>query len=179
MSIPTPRLDLIEMTPEFLRAVLARDRARASALIGLELPDEWPDAPSLLELRLKQVEDHPRLRPWLLRAIGLRESQRMIGHIGFHTAPGAHYLERWAPGGVEFGFTIMPEHRRQGFAREASLGLMHWAQAHHGVTQFVMTISPHNTASLGLAASLGFQRVGSHEDEVDGLEGVFVLAKDS
>lgn len=86
--ITTKRLDLVEMTPEFLRASLAGDRAAASAVIGLEVPEGWPEVPSLLKLRLQQIENDPRLQPWLLRAIGLRDSRTMVGHIGFHGAPG-------------------------------------------------------------------------------------------
>lgn len=32
--------------------------------------------------------------------------QQMIGHIGFHTQPGAPYLQEIAPAGVEFGYTV-------------------------------------------------------------------------
>ena len=99
----------------------------------------------------------------------------MIGHIGFHTSAGAQYLEQWSPGGVEFGFTIFPPHRRKGYAREASLALMRWARGVYDVTSFVVTISPGNGPSLALAADLGFVRVGAHVDEVDGPEDVLVL----
>jgi RimJ/RimL family protein N-acetyltransferase len=40
------------------------------------------------------------------------------------------------------------------------------------VTKFVLSIRPDNAASQALAAELGFVRVGSHPDEVDGLEDV-------
>ena len=162
------------MTPAFLRASLDGDRDRAAAIIGLRLPGTWPDAPSLLSLRLGQLEADPGLQPWLLRAMGLRKTGELVGYIGCHTAPGARYLDDWSPGGVEFGFTVCPPHRRQGFAREAARALMHWARDQHHVESFVLTISPTNAPSLALAASLGFIRVGSHMDEEDGLEDVFV-----
>ena len=163
------------MTPAFLRASLRRNAAEASEQIRLKVPDTWPDIESVLALRLEQLESNPALQPWLLRAIGLRDSGEMIGHIGFHTSPGAGYLGQWSPRGVEFGFTIFPAYRRRGYAREASLALMQWAQETHGVHSFVVTISPNNVASLALAVGLGFVRVGEHEDEVDGREDVFVL----
>jgi RimJ/RimL family protein N-acetyltransferase len=99
----------------------------------------------------------------------------MIGHIGFHDSPGADYLSEWSPGGAEFGFTIFASHRRKGYAREASLALIDWARKAHGVTSFVVTISPGNVASQKLATELGFVRVGSHIDEIDGAEDVLVL----
>jgi RimJ/RimL family protein N-acetyltransferase len=52
---------------------------------------------------------------------------------------------------------------------------MRWARDEHGITEFVVSISPGNTPSLRLAASLGFVKVGSHIDEVDGLEDIFRL----
>ena len=52
------------------------------------------------------------------------------------------------------------------------MALMRWAHEDHGVTRFVLSIRPDNTASQNLAASLGFARIGSHLDEVDGLEDI-------
>jgi RimJ/RimL family protein N-acetyltransferase len=97
----------------------------------------------------------------------------MVGHIGFHTAPGASYLKDWAPAEVEFGYTVSSAHRRRGYAREASLALMQWACQVHGVTEFLISVGRENSASRALAAALGFSKVGSHVDEVDGVEDVF------
>ena len=169
-AIRTNRLDLIPMTPAFMRASLSGDLIEAERHVGLTLPRTWPDIRDVLALRLGQLESEPTLQPWLLRAIGLRSSREMVGHIGFHTSPGAYYLEPWSPGGAEFGFTIFPPHRRRGYAREASLALMQWARDVHDVTSFVVTISPGNGPSLPLAAGLGFLRPGAHVHEVDGPE---------
>ena len=173
--IRTNRLDLIPMTPGFLHASLSGDLREAEKHIGLTLPETWPDIQGVLALRLDQLESDPTLQPWLLRAMALRTNRQMIGHIGFHTSPGADYLKQWSPGGAEFGFTVFPSHRRNGYAREASLALMQWARDVHGVKSFVVTIRPHNEASLALAEDLGFIRVGVHYDEVDGPEDVLVL----
>lgn len=172
--IRSPRLDLIPMTPAFLQASLRGDIATAGTLAGVAIPAGWPDNRYVLELRLSQLEIDPALQPWLLRAMSLRESGEMIGHIGFHDAPGAPHLEQWCPGGLEMGFTVFDSHRRRGFALEAAHGLMHWAREVHGVSGFVVTISPQNTASQALAARLGFVRVGSHVDEIDGVEDILV-----
>jgi ribosomal-protein-alanine N-acetyltransferase len=174
-AIRTNRLDLIPMTPAFLRASLSGDLAEAERHVGLTLPKTWPDIQTVLALRLEQLDSDPTLQPWLLRAIGHRNSREMVGHIGFHSSPGADYLAQWSPAGAEFGFTIFPPHRRKGYAREASLALMQWAREVHDVTSFVVTISPSNGPSVALASSLGFVRVGAHVDEVDGPEDVFVL----
>ena len=174
-AIHSERLDLIPMTPAFLRASLDGDLLVAEAYIHASLPAQWPTSKELLKLRLQQLEADCTLQPWLLRAISLRETRTMIGHIGFHTAPGPDYLHAWRPGAVEFGFTVFPAYRRQGYATEASRALMEWAQTVHHVTEFVLTIAPANAAAQHLAASFGFQRIGSHIDEVDGLEDVLAV----
>lgn len=174
-SIYTDRLELTPMTPAFLQASLRGDLGTAEREIQLSIPSDWPDYPFVLELRLEQLAAEPELQPWLLRAISLRSSRQMAGYIGFHTAPGADYLKDWSPGGVEFGFRIFEPYRRQGYAREASLALMQWARDIHGVTSFVLSISPDNRPSQQLAAGLGFVRIGSHVDEIDGIEDVLVL----
>jgi [ribosomal protein S5]-alanine N-acetyltransferase len=174
-TITSERLTLIPMTAEFLTASLARDAARAESLLGLAVPEVWYTETGLMRHRLGQLERDPALQPWLVRAIGLRANGQMIGHIGFHTAPGAEYLKERAPGGVEFGYTVFEPYRRQGYAREAAEALMQWARTAHGVERFVLSISPYNEASQRLAAGLGFKKVGSEVDEEDGLEEVYVL----
>jgi ribosomal-protein-alanine N-acetyltransferase len=163
------------MTPAFLQASLDGGALRAEAELGAAVPPHWPDIRDILELRLAQICGNPDLQPWLLRAIVLREERIMVGHIGFHDAPGAEHLEPWAPGGVEVGFTVFADWRRRGYAREAVSALMKWAHRHHGVHAFVMTIAPGNHASQALAAGLGFTRVGSHLDAVDGVEDILSL----
>jgi RimJ/RimL family protein N-acetyltransferase len=171
-SISSERLDLIPMTPAFLRASLSQNIHEAERELQISLPEEWPEQYSeLLSIRLKQLEQEPTLQSWLLRAIKLRGKGLMVGHIGFHTAPGADYLQLFSPG-VELGFTVFTSFRRQGYAREAAVSLMQWARQTHNVTRFVMSIRPDNIPSQGLAEQLGFVRVGSHIDEVDGLEEV-------
>ena len=46
----------------------------------------------------------------------------MIGHIGFHTSPGADYLGEWSPGGAEFGLHGIS--RR--IAAMVMLAKLHW-----------------------------------------------------
>lgn len=171
--IHSERLVLVPMTPLFLRASLVRNLAEAERELGMTLPEEWPDgAADVLSLRLKQIEEDPTVQPWLLRAIALRDMPVMIGHIGFHEAPRFEPPHPLCPGAGEFGYTIFPPYRRRGYAREASLALMQWARQSMGLTRFVLSISPDNTASQALAAQLGFARIGSQMDEIDGLEDV-------
>jgi RimJ/RimL family protein N-acetyltransferase len=172
MKIHTQRLELVPLGPAFLRESLDGNIAKAEQILQVPLPADWPDSADLLAMRLAQIEADPSYQPWSLRAMVLRETRVMVGHIGFHAAPGAEYLRPFSPDAVEFGFTVFPEHQRRGYAREASQALMRWAHDTYGVTKFVLSIRPDNTASQALAAGLGFVRIGSHIDEVDGLEDV-------
>jgi RimJ/RimL family protein N-acetyltransferase len=172
--IHSSRLDLIALSPEFLRASIDADLQAASSLIGLDIPSDWLEAKWLMEMRLTKIRENPVLESWLLRAVGLRETGTMIGFIGFHTLPGPEYLNPYAPGSVEFGYTIFEEYRGQGYASEAVQALMDWAAREHGVTRFVVSISPTNEPSLRVAQKFGFRKVGSFDDPEDGPEDVFL-----
>lgn len=163
------------MTPEFLAASLRGEVVSAGRYLQASVPFDWPDTPDVLSVRLEQLRSNPSLQPWLLRAMCHRETNEMVGHIGFHTAPGADYLNDWMPGAVEFGFTVFAPHRRQGYAEEGALALMKWAYDTHGIGKFVLSIAPHNVPSQSLAAKLGFARIGSHVDDSDGLEDILAL----
>jgi GNAT superfamily N-acetyltransferase len=72
--ILTPRLALVSLSPQFLRASLAGQLDAAAALLGAELPLEWPRGHEpLLQRRLTQLEADPTAQPWLLRGIVLRD----------------------------------------------------------------------------------------------------------
>ena len=168
------RLDLIALSPDFLRASINGDLETASQLINLVIPPDWLEAKWLMEMRLAKMRENPALEPWLLRAVGLRQTGTMIGFIGFHTLPGADYLNSYARDSVEFGYTIFPDYRGKGYASEAAQALMDWATREHNVTRFVVSISPTNEPSLRIAKKFGFHKVGTVTDPEDGVEDVFL-----
>jgi ribosomal-protein-alanine N-acetyltransferase len=172
--IYSPRLELIALSSDFLKASINNELENASQLINLDIPSDWLEAKWLMEMRLTKMRENPALEPWLLRAIGLRETKRMIGFIGFHTLPGAEYLNSYAPGSVEFGYTIFADYRGKGYASEAAGALMDWATREHGVTRFVVSISPTNEPSLRIAQKFDFRKVGSFTDPEEGVEDVFL-----
>jgi ribosomal-protein-alanine N-acetyltransferase len=173
--IASPRLDLISMSPEFLQASIARDQAQSESILGVAIIPNWFEEQSFMQLRLDQIQRDPAYQPWSVRAIILRDQQIMIGYMGFHTQPDPTYLKDLAPGGVEFGYEIFTQFRRQGYASEASQALMHWAHDDQHIDRFVLSISPDNVPSLRIAERLGFTQIGSHIDEEDGLEHVFAF----
>lgn len=168
----TARLALVPMAIPFFEASRARDLGRASELLGATVPEEWLDEGAIMGIRLGDLRGDPGALPWLMRAMVRRDDQMMVGHCGFHGPPGAGYLEPYAPGGAEMGYTVYPAYRRQGYATEAVRGLMGWGAA-RGVPAFVLSIAPANGPSQAIARRLGFVRVGSHIDPEDGMEEIF------
>jgi [ribosomal protein S5]-alanine N-acetyltransferase len=176
--ISTTRLSLRLMSEPFMQACLEKRVADAETLLGASLNPAWFEEMRFLAMRVEQLRQDPEYMIWGPRAVVLEADvsrARVIGHIGFHGKPNQPYLLEFVPDGIEFGYTIDEAYRRQGFALEASLALMRWAVLEHGIGRFVLSVSPGNTASQGLAAKLGFKKVGEHIDLEDGLEEVFEL----
>jgi [ribosomal protein S5]-alanine N-acetyltransferase len=177
--IATERLTLRLMSEQFMQACLEKRVLEAERLLGANLNQEWFEEMGFLAMRVQQLRQDPEYKIWGPRAVVLESKRRVIGHIGFHGTPNQPYLLEFVPDGIEFGYTIDGAYRRQGFALEASVGLMRWAALEQGIKRFVVSVSPDNAASQGLAAKLGFQKVGEHMDLEDGLEEVFELTGDS
>ena len=176
MDVPpirSPRLDLVSLSPAVLEALLDGRRRDAEAELPFQLPSGFPDEElmSFLRLRLGQMQRDPGSQKWLVRALVSRSDGRMVGHAGFHGPPGTTGL---APGKVELGYTIFPSFRGRGYATEAAIALMDWAET-EGIAQFVASVGPSNEPSLAIVRKLGFVRTGEHWDEEDGLEHVFEL----
>ena len=169
-SIASERLDLVWMSGAFMEATLAGRFEEAQRIIGAEFPAGWPDPDSTYWYgrRLKQMHDDPEEAPWLTRVMLRRSDGAFIGSIGFHGKPNEL-------GQAELGYGVEPGYRRQGYASEAALAMIDWARREHGVRRFLLSISPTNAPSLGVAAKLGFQRIGTQIDEIDGEEYVFEM----
>ena len=165
--ISSARLDLVSLGPEILESLVRGSATQAEEMLGVPLPEDWVrEEEMLFAWRLKQIRDDPGSQPWLLRAIVVREPREFAGHFNFHAPPGD---EDW----VELGYSIQPDLRRRGYASEVAVHMMRWARDLHGVQKFRASVSPTNLASLAMIDKLGFHRIGTQMDEIDGLEIVF------
>ncbi len=139
--------------------------------LRVRLPGDFTRrAHGLLRIRLADVERDPASRPWLLRLVVLREEdpRTLVGLVGFHGRPDGE-------GRAEIGYEIFEPYRRQGYAREAVVGLLDWAARRHGTRRFLAAIAPDNEPSMRLALGLGFRQVGAQVEEDDGLEFLYEL----
>lgn len=174
-DIITQRLILRLLGEEARDACLAGDLAKASQLLGADIPAAMLDHPSSLQHDKKQSATDARYAPWSSRAIILKEENITIGLIRFHTSPDPDATKDYLKNAVEIGYQVFEPHRRKGYAREAVTAAFRWAQEHFRVYRFVASVAPDNLPSLNLIKSLGFTKVDEVIDETDGPEYVFAV----
>ena len=166
--IDTARLRLVPLAPPLVAALVEGDLARARELAPFPVePGTFADDGYVLRLRHAQLTADPTEEPWLYRAAVAKDTGRVVGRIGFHAPPDAD-------GTVEVGYTVAPEHRRQGLALEMCRALLAWG-AENGAQRVLASVRPDNAASLAVVRRLGFEKTGEEIDEVDGLEWVHTL----
>ncbi|MFN0194487.1 MAG: GNAT family N-acetyltransferase [Aestuariivirga sp.] len=176
-DIESERLILRLVPLSGLAATAARDAEACRRIIGVKLHEDWFDEAWVSELRLKQWKDDPEYAPWSIRAIALKRTGEIVGNINCHGNP-----ESFEHGGetglaIEMGYTIFPPWRRLGFAFEAITVLSTFASG-RGVRWVRLSIAPDNAASLALALRLGAFKTGSHIDERNGPEDIYLFETD-
>jgi RimJ/RimL family protein N-acetyltransferase len=153
------RLDLVVLSAELLDACLANDLPRAHQLATFVFPDEFPlGARELISMRREQVLADAAWEPWSLRAMVLRDQQRMVGFANFHGPPG--FNDTGTAGAAEVGYTVFAEFRCQGYATEACRAMLEWARREHGVRHFISGVEPSNGPSIRVIEKLGFTPMG-------------------
>lgn len=86
--------------------------------------------------------------------IMLREVDRVVGDIGFHSAPDA-------AGSVAVGYGLVEAYRGKGIATEATQALAAWALRQPGVVEVCAETEVANVASQRVLVKSGFREVGS------------------
>jgi [ribosomal protein S5]-alanine N-acetyltransferase len=135
--------------PAAAAAALPGDRREAAAMLGAILPAAWPQR-DLLDVLPMQAAAGPGEERFGIWIIIERETNAVVGDIGFMGPP-----ER---GVVELGFSVVPEHRRRGFAIEAARLIMDWALQEPGVEQVIARCDADNEASIAVLDHAGFSR---------------------
>ncbi|MGO4104588.1 GNAT family N-acetyltransferase [Leifsonia sp. YAF41] len=157
---------------EILLELAEGDLAAAGERAGVVFPEFFRGESWLWTLHVARMHDYPASVGWLSRVVTLKETDEVIGHAGFHFNPDAS-------GMVEIGYTIVPEHRGCGLARETAGELLAFAAAQPSVRIVRASVSPENAASLSIVQGWGFVHVGEEWDPEDGLELVFERQADA
>ena len=96
------------------------------------------------------LASEPMPGQWWQRAIRLHDSGALIGDLGLG-------LPADEQGSVEFGITLAPAYRGQGYAGEAVRAALGWAFV-RGARRAVASVDPRNTACVALLCSLGMRQ---------------------
>jgi [ribosomal protein S5]-alanine N-acetyltransferase len=161
-------ITFVQLPVPAMQLLLDGDLAGASAVAGVELSPYFVSerAQRLWQRRITQIAEDPASEPWVARAAISEETGYAVGYAGFHGPPDAD-------GMVEVGYTVVPESRRQGYARAMLASLLDRAAKEPAARVFRLTISPDNEASLATMRGFGFTHVGEQIDDEDGLELIF------
>lgn len=174
--IVTERLRL----PVLDRGVLAQLATDPAGVTDFAVPPGWPDDDGVEHIaRWRALAEHDGGRSsWRARAI-VDGAGGFVGHAGFHGPPvpvGTALddptfegtVEQCSGGAVEVGYTILPSHRRRGYAAEAVEGLLLWAATTGEVGAVIACVRPDNVASLAVIARVGgFREIGRCRDGED------------
>ncbi len=152
--IRTRRLDLVAATLAHIEAELEGPGALA-ALLGVPIPEGWPpgeyDAAALEFFRGQLQAGGPEAVGWY----GWYAIARGVGLVG-----SAGYLGPPREGVVEIGYSVVPEARNQGYAREMVSALVAHAFEAPAVREVSAHTSDENVASTRVLLACGFERVG-------------------
>lgn len=166
-SIRTPRLELRAATAAVLRADLESPAALAAAL-GADIVPSWPPelyGPEATRYALEALAADPGAAAWgtyyLLETGGTASRPLAIGIGGFRGRPDA-------AGIVEIGYSVAPERRRRGYAREAVDGWLAHAFADPRVARVVAHTLAHLEPSIAVLRSAGFAFEGESVDPDEG-----------
>ena len=157
---------------ETLLELAEGELAAAGERAGVVFPEFFRGESWLWTLHSARMHDYPASVGWLSRVVTLRQTGEVVGHSGFHFNPDAS-------GMVEIGYTIVPERRGRGLARETVGELLSFAAAQPTVQLMRASVSPDNAASLAIVQGWGFVQVGEERDPEDGLELVFERRADA
>ena len=169
--IHTARLELHHISaPDLITLFEERDDSSAISGRGFTNPLRvLIDFQGPLAWRVPQVKADPACNKWFVRWIVSKEKQEVIGSTSFHGAPDS-------AGMVEIGLGIESEYQKQGFAKEALLGMWRWALAFPEVQTFRYTVSPNSAESIAVINYFGFDFKGQQMDEIDGAENIYEMS---
>jgi RimJ/RimL family protein N-acetyltransferase len=162
-DILTPRLELIAITLEMMRAGFAKSPDFAG-LVNAELADGWPPEDwddHAYEYVIDKMTRYPNSHGWG-RYIALKPAPVETAGPGRRILIGTcgATLPLELNHDPEIGYGVLPAYQRRGYASEAVVALIEWIFSRPHVRSVNAQTFPHLKASLGVLAKNGFQFVG-------------------
>lgn len=157
LRLITERLELKPLTSQ-AAAALSENQEEASRIIGAIFPAEWPqpDLLGILALRAPSSPEAERFGVWVMIE---RDSRSVVGDIGFKGPPDD-------AGRIELGYSVIPDRRRRGYAKEAARALIDWGLSQPKVRIIVAGCHPDNAPSIRTLERVGFHRTGEADGEI-------------
>lgn len=157
MIEPTERLRYVTLEERHRRA-LAAGKPELARLLGVALPEAWPEFPEAFAPAPADVVPNPT--QWNGYLFVDRALATLVGNGGFHGPPNDL-------GEVEIGYEIAGEFRNRGYATEAVRGFVNFAFSDANVRRVVAHTLAEKNASNSVLARVGFERVAEiPNDEV-------------
>lgn len=160
-EIVTERLRLAPMTVEAIDALISGDRGTLEAEVGAAFPEPLAPPPETGDVLEHFREIVSRGTEWGPRFIVLRDPPTVVGSGGA--------MPPDPDGRCVVGYGIYPEHEGNGYATEATLGLIAAYREHVDVTTIAATIHPYNLASRRVVEKAGMRVTGQVMDPGEGL----------
>ncbi len=151
--IQTRRLHLRELSPE-------RDAANMLALLN--------DPGFIAGIGDRQIRTEAQARDYLASWQGAQYAEHGFGHYAIEVREGgvfigtAGLIQRADLALPDIGYALLGAYRGQGYAEEASRGVIAYARDVLGLTALCAIVSPANPASVGLLEKLGLAREGDY-----------------
>jgi RimJ/RimL family protein N-acetyltransferase len=141
LTMQNPEVQLLPVSREHKEA-LSESRERLSAVLGLRVPDGWPQFPEAFD-----PKGHREATEWPGYLFISAIHRSVVGNGGFVDPP--------VDGQVEIGYEIAPEFRNQGFATRAVLALLRKAFSNQSVQSVVAHTLAERNASNAVLKSVG------------------------
>ena len=172
LTIDTKRLRLTGLTAGALGAWMDGDPDALSRETGVEFGTAFV-APPLFGEDLPMFRERMRETPdelgWWAWLISTRGDNRAVGVCGLGGRP--------EEGVVVIGYSVYPELEGQGYATEASAGLIQWVLTHKEATTVRAMVPTWNLASVAVAKKLGMTEMGREMTEEVGEVAVYEVRR--
>ena len=156
-NVRTDSLRLIAVEP-FHAEALSRNKRELEEVLGVAVPDGWPQFPEALAPP-EGGPSRPERPPtdWRNYFFVHPREHALVGNGGFAGDPDDS-------GVVEIGYEIAPEHQNRGFATEAARAMIGYAFAHEEVTAVVAHTLAETNASNAVLRKAGMSFAAEVDD---------------